>query len=119
MNFLKYLNKNIKYYEINQLKLEGFKFPNDFSIDNLKELIKSGKFPAKDYKELCFGIYETPLEEMQKLQSYLRVAIYVLFLFAYFKENGCIDELDEFYSYLFFKDFKNDFSTIYNDFAKR
>ncbi len=103
MNFLKYLKKNIKYYEVNQLELEGFKFPNDFSIDNLKELIKSGKFLAKDYKEFCFAIYETPIEEIQKLQLYLRVAIYALFLFTYFKENGCIDNLDEIYLYLFLK----------------
>ena len=100
---LKYLKENISNSEINQLTLEGFKFPNNFSIDNLKEHLKLGKFPSKELEEFCFGIYETPIKEIEKLNPYLKSAIYAVFLYSYFKKGGCIDNLDEIYLYHFLK----------------
>jgi len=104
MNMIKFIKQNLKDRELQDLDLEGFKFPNEFSIENLKKLILGGKMPSEDdLNEFCFAIYETPIVQIEKLNLWIKLYVYMIFLYSYFKKGGCIDSFDEIYLYLFTK----------------
>lgn len=105
--FLQRISKKIDKSDISLVELSGFDLPNNFKINYVTRLIEDSKFPnAEDITEVCWGIYESGIEELEKLPLYVRVYISIMCLYGH-RKTSSIDSLDEIYFYSLAKASKN------------